>query len=159
MRIRVRGGGKTSQIYACRRRRSRSQLVFRFLQPSPRGSSPTTRSTSTRPPRRRSRTSSPGTTAPFSSPTPGAASRRSSVVAAPAPGSRSPTVERSAARACRTDACVVPTCQFDACTRGLIFYHRSYLCGSITRCCFTFNLCCCTFIFGLFKPCVGRLWH
>jgi small subunit ribosomal protein S16e len=44
---------------------------------------------------------------------------------------KSYTVEPLSACACRTVACVVPTCQIAACARGLFSYHRSYLSGSI----------------------------
>ncbi|PQQ21659.1 uncharacterized protein Pyn_15102 [Prunus yedoensis var. nudiflora] len=81
MRIRVKGGGHTSQIYAIRQ--SIAKALWRF-----------TRSMWTSRARRRSRTSWSGTTELSSSLIPGAASPRSSVVAVPELGSRSLTVER-----------------------------------------------------------------
>merc|ERR1711924_315230 len=70
IRIRVKGGGYTSQIYAS-------------VRPSPRPSSPGTRNSSMRPPRRRSRRSSRPTIDPSSSPIPVAANQRSSVDVVP----------------------------------------------------------------------------
>ncbi|KAF3435416.1 hypothetical protein FNV43_RR22505 [Rhamnella rubrinervis] len=64
MRIRVKGGGHTSQIYAIRQSIAKALVAF-------------TRSTWTSRARRRSRTSSSGTTGHCSSPIPDAASPRS----------------------------------------------------------------------------------
>merc|ERR1711988_150782 len=84
IRIRVKGGGFTSQIYA-----------IRWRSPSPLWHS--TRSTWMRRRRRRSRTSSLPTTVPSSLPTPVAASRRSSVVVLPVLATRSRTVKSALA--------------------------------------------------------------
>nr|ABK22408.1 unknown [Picea sitchensis] len=83
MRIRVKGGGHTSQIYAIR------QSIAKALVAS-------TKSTWTSSQRRRSNIFSSGTTGPCSWPIPGAASPRSLEVAVPVLVSRSPTVEKLA---------------------------------------------------------------
>merc|ERR1711918_248630 len=80
IRIRVKGGGNTSQIYAIRQAIAKSLVAW-------------ARSTSMRPPSATSRRSSCRTTEPSSWRTPVARSPRSSVVAAPAPASRSRTVD------------------------------------------------------------------
>ncbi|CAL9105267.1 unnamed protein product, partial [Musa textilis] len=77
LRIRVRGGGKTSQIYAIRQSIAKALVAFH--------------QTWTSSPRRRSRTSSSATIAPSWLPTHDVASPRSSEAVAPVPASRSRT--------------------------------------------------------------------
>merc|ERR1712071_447163 len=80
IRIRVKGGGYTSQLYAIRQALGKSLVAF-------------SRNTWMRPPSRRSRTFFCPTTALCLWPTPVAASPRSSVVPPPVLATRSPTVK------------------------------------------------------------------
>merc|ERR1719223_1124198 len=111
IRIRVRGGGFTGQIYAMRQaiakgivayyqkyideasKKEIKDILMAYDRPLPRVSWHTTRSTSTKLPKKRSRTSSWHMTGRSLSPIHGAASRRNLAVVQHALASRSRTVE------------------------------------------------------------------